>query len=84
MTISNNLNAMNYASLQIDQSAKNISRAGIEATNTDPSNTQAVANTVDLTKEITGQIPQVISYEANANAIKTQNEMLDSLLDIKV
>ncbi|WP_345991120.1 hypothetical protein [Sulfurimonas sp. HSL-1716] len=37
----------------------------------------------DLTKEIPDQISISTSVSANANAIKTQNEMFGSLLDIK-
>lgn len=38
----------------------------------------------DLTKEIPDQVTIASSVEANVNAIKTQDEMFGSLLDIKV
>ena len=39
--------------------------------------------TADLIDSIVGQIPEVISYSANASSIKTQNAVSDILLNIK-
>ena len=57
------------------------------------SNVAQVANTVgdpqiqevtaDLIDSIVGQIPEVISYQANAQSIETQNAVSDMLLNIK-
>ncbi|WP_263833112.1 flagellar basal body rod C-terminal domain-containing protein [Sulfurospirillum oryzae] len=41
------------------------------------------ANGTDLATEFTDQITLDKSFEANATTIKTQNEMLGSLLDMK-
>lgn len=40
-------------------------------------------NSTDLATELTDQITIDKSFEANANTIKTQDEMLGSLLDMK-
>ncbi|NQY95232.1 MAG: hypothetical protein HRT43_13795, partial [Campylobacteraceae bacterium] len=39
--------------------------------------------TDDLINSIVEQIPTVIAYKANANAIETLNSVHDALLDIK-
>lgn len=78
MTINNNLNAMNSSELQINQMASNI--AQVANTVGDPQ-LQEVSS--DLIDSIVGQIPEVISYQANAQSIQTQNAVSDMLLNIK-
>ena len=45
--------------------------------------TQNQEVTDDLINSIVEQIPTVIAYKANANAIETLNSVHDALLDIK-
>jgi len=78
MRIDNNLNAMVSSELQINNMASNI--AQVANTVGDP---QLQEVTSDLIDSIVGQIPEVISYSANANSIKTQNAVSDILLNIK-
>ena len=78
MTIDNNLNAMIASELQVSQMASNI--AQVSNSIGDP---QLQEVTSDLIDSIVGQIPEVISYEANAQSIKTQNAVSDMLLNIK-
>jgi hypothetical protein len=78
MTINNNLNAMNSSELQINQMASNI--AQVANTVADP---QFQEVTADLIDSIVGQIPEVISYQANAQSVETQNAVSDMLLNIK-
>lgn len=78
MTIDNNLNAMLSSELQVAQLATNLTQ--ISNVVADP---QLQEVTSDLIDSIVGQIPEVISYEANAQSIKTQNAVSDMLLNIK-
>lgn len=78
MTINNNLNAMNSSELQINQMASNL--AQVSNTVADPQFQEVSAN---LINSIVGQIPEVISYQANAQSIETQNAVSDMLLNIK-
>ena len=78
MTIDNNLNAMIASELQVSQMASNI--AQVANTVGDP---QIQEVTADLINSIVGQIPEVISYQANAQSIETQNAVSDMLLNIK-
>ncbi|MBY0540618.1 MAG: hypothetical protein WCR78_04800 [Arcobacteraceae bacterium] len=78
MTINNNLNAMLASELQVGQLATNL--AQVSNIVADP---QLQEVTADLIDSIVGQIPEVISYEANAQSIKTQNAVSDMLLNIK-
>ena len=64
--------------LQVNQMATNL--AQVSNTVADP---QLQEVTADLIDSIVGQIPEVISYEANAQSIKTQNAVSDMLLNIK-
>ncbi len=78
MTVNNNLNSMASSELQINQMASNLAQI---------SNTVAVPQlqevTADIIDSIVGQIPEVISYSANAKSIETQNAVSDMLLNIK-
>lgn len=78
MTIDNNLNAMIASELQVSQMASNV--AQVANTVGDP---QIQEVTADLIDSIVGQIPEVISYQANAQNIETQNAVSDMLLNIK-
>lgn len=78
MQVNNNLNAMATLQLKLNESAQNIATVG-NVTN-DTENKESFS---DFTNSIVEQIPIVISYEANATAIKTQNAVEDVLLDIK-
>ena len=78
MMVNNNLNSMMASELQLNQMASNI--AQVSNTVSEP---QLQEVTADLIDSIVGQIPEVISYEANAQSIKTQNAVSDMLLNIK-
>ena len=78
MMVNNNINSMMSSELQLNQMASNI--AQVANTVEDP---QLQEVTADLIDSIVGQIPEVISYEANAQSIKTQNAVSDMLLNIK-
>ena len=78
MTIDNNLNAMISSEIQVNQMATNL--AQVSNTVADP---QLQEVTADLIGSIVGQIPEVISYQANAQSIETQNAVSDILLNIK-
>ncbi len=78
MRIDNNINAMTASAVQIDKLASNL--ADVANTVGDPQNQEV---TQDLIDSIVGQIPEVISYEANAEGIKTQNAVADILLNLK-
>ena len=64
--------------LQVSQMASNL--AQVANTVGDP---QIQEVTADLIDSIVGQIPEVISYQANAQSIETQNAVSDMLLNIK-
>lgn len=78
MTIVNNLGAMLSSQLQISEMVSNI--ADVTDVTGDP---QMQEVTSDLIDSIVGQIPEVISYMANAKSIETQNATSDMLLNIK-
>jgi len=78
MQINNNLNGMLAAQMQVDQSVQNL--AQVANVVGDPE-FQEVSQ--DLINSIVGQIPQVISYEANAKGIQTQQAVADILLNLK-
>ena len=78
MTINNNLNSMLASELQISDLASKMTQiADVVA---DP---QFQEVTGDLIDSIVGQIPEVISYQANAQGVQTQNAVSDVLLNIK-
>jgi hypothetical protein len=56
---------------------------GTKATTTMATDTGSTRSQTDLTKEITDQVTIENNTVANVQAIRTQNEMLGSLLDIK-
>lgn len=78
MTINNNLNSMLSSELKLNELSTNI--AQVSETIGDP---QLQEVTSDLIDSIVGQIPEIISYSANINSIKTQNAVSDILLNIK-
>jgi hypothetical protein len=78
MTVNNNLNSMLASELQISDLASKMTQiADVVA---DP---QFQEVTADLIDSIVGQIPEVISYQANAQGVQTQNAVSDVLLNIK-
>jgi hypothetical protein len=78
MRIDNNLNAMVSSQLQVNEMASNLAEvANIVG---DPKLQEV---TTDLIDSIVGQIPEIISYSANAKSIETQNATSDMLLNIK-
>ena len=78
MTINNNLNSMLSSELKLNEMATNV--AQVANTIGDPEFQEV---TTDLIDSIVGQIPEVISYSANASSIKTQNAVSDILLNSK-
>lgn len=78
MNISNNLEGMLSAQMQINQSAQTL--ATVANTVGDPALQEVTQDMVDA---IAGQIPQIISYEANAKGIETQQAVADVLLNLK-
>ncbi|RXK14271.1 hypothetical protein CP965_02140 [Halarcobacter mediterraneus] len=78
MRIDNNLNGMLAAQMQVNESAQNI--ATVANVTGDSENMEATADIID---SLVNYIPQVIAYEANAEGIKTQQAVADTLLDLK-
>lgn len=78
MRIDNNLDGMLAAQMQVNQVSQNL--ANIANTVGDPQNQEV---TQDLIDSIVGQIPEIVSYKANAQGIETQNAVSDILLNIK-
>ena len=78
MRIDNNLDGMLAAQMQVNQVARNI--ADVANVVGDPTNKEV---NQDLINSLVEQVPNVIAYEANAQGIKTQNEVSDMLLNIK-
>jgi len=70
MNISNNITSINNSQSQLNSTANNIANIGSKAS-------------VDLAKEIPNLITSEASVGVNSSAIKAQDEMLGSLLDIK-
>jgi len=81
MTIDNNLNSMMISEMNLNGMASNIAQMGTqEAVTRKPENKEV---TQDLIDSIVGQIPEVVSYQANGKGIETQQEVSDMLLNIK-
>ena len=78
MQITNNMDAMVASQAQIADNVNKI--AQVANTVGDPGLQEVSQNLIDA---IVGQIPEVIAYEANALGIKTQDAVLDTLLNIK-
>jgi len=83
MQINNSINAMNNLDLKLNGLAQDVASATSVTKPNEITTKQNQEVTPDLINAIVEQIPTVISYEANANAIKTQNAVHDALLDIK-
>ncbi len=85
-----NANAVNVANVSSDGFAptrttmQESSKGGVRATFSQESIDSASKNQTDLSKELTDQISIEKSVGANVSAIKTQDDMFGSLLDIKV
>ena len=85
MTIDNNLNSMMNSELKLNDMASNIAKISTSNPNLNIQNQNSQNQEVsdDLINSIIGQIPEVISYSANAKSVETQNAVSDSLLNIK-
>ena len=85
-----NANANNIANVNTDgfrptqTTISNPTKGDIQANFTKVDDTGSAKSQTNLTKEIPDQIIISGVNEANINAIKTQNEMMGSLLDLKV
>jgi len=71
MQVSTNVSSILDHQSMLNKSAQKLSSISQKGSNT------------DLAKEITNQIIAKDGVSVNANAIKTQNEMMGSLLDLK-
>lgn len=78
MRIDNNLNAMLGAGLQIQEHASNIAKV---ANSLGEPEFQDAAK--DIVSDLVEQIPEIISYSANAKSIEIQEVALQTLLDIR-
>lgn len=78
MNISNNLNSMHIQEMKMNSLAKNI--ADTANFIQDPELQKVTQSLVD---SITQQIPTQIAYEVQGNAIKTQDEVFASVINIK-
>lgn len=78
MRIDNNLNAMVSSQIQVSEMTSKI--AELANTVGDPALQEVSQELID---SIVGQIPEIISYKANAKGIETQNAVSDVLLNIK-
>jgi len=84
-----NANANNIANVNTDgfkptqTTISNPTKDTVKANFTKADNTGSSKSQTNLTKEIPDQIIISGVNEANVNAIKTQNEMMGSLLDLK-
>ena len=74
----NNLSSMVAAQMQVNEMASNL--AEVANITGDPQKQEV---TQDFINSIVGQIPQVIAYQANAQGVVTQQEVTDTLLNIK-
>ena len=71
MNISNNISSIQSHQNMMNTSASNVANMSNKNSNT------------DLAKEMTNQIVASSGTEVNASAIKTQDDMIGTLLDIK-
>ena len=84
-----NANANNIANVNTDgfrptqTTISNPTKGSVKANFTKADNTGSSKSQTNLTKEIPDQIIISGVNEANISAIKTQNEMMGSLLDLK-
>ncbi len=81
MQISNDIAMMNIQN-QLNQNAMQVTKAAVPTeAMVDVSNAQEIMP--DLTQLMVEQVQIPIAYQANGNAITVQNEVQDTLLDIK-
>ena len=77
-----NINTKNYqAKGVINKEAKNGGVEGIVTRTNAPSNNKN--NNVDLVTETVAQLNNINQEKANVNVLKTQNEMIGSIIDLK-
>ena len=79
-SLSTSLNAMTQAQSQMNDLSQKVAEVTNPATVTGPQNSPV---TDDLLHAITEQIPTQIAYEASGTAIKVENAIQDTLLDLK-
>ncbi len=83
MTINNNINSMMASEMKLDGMFTNVSRIAVQQPSSIEQKPQTQGVSQDLIDSIVGQIPEVVSYQANAKGIETQQEVSDMLLNIK-
>jgi hypothetical protein len=83
MTIDNNINSMMASEMKLDGMFTNVSRIAAQQPSSVDPQPQTKGVSQDLIDSIVGQIPEVVSYQANAKGIETQQEVSDMLLNIK-
>ncbi|MBN2815905.1 MAG: hypothetical protein JXQ67_04430 [Campylobacterales bacterium] len=74
MNISTNTTSIQYAQSMLDTSAKNVASSNVASSN---------VQETDLAKEMATQMVAQNSVEANVTAIKSADDVLGTLLDIK-
>lgn len=81
-----NVNTPNYQARNLDQAS--VESGGVRATGTDaeanetPSPPDPKPSTVDLSEEAVTQMSSSASFDANAGALTTQDEMTGTVLDL--
>lgn len=78
MKVDNNLNSMLNSELKINQSASNLAQVSSSIDDSEFS-----SDVLDFINAMAEQIPEVISYKANAKGIETQSAATEALLNIK-
>ena len=90
---SNNLNAMMQLEERLEKNAKALSKLSLNNEETSDKKQKDIKqeqpkieqiNEPDMVKEMVKQIEIPIAYTANAEVISVQNNMTETLLDIKV
>lgn len=87
MNISSNISSIQAHQTMMNTNANNIANVNtdgsVTANTTKADNTSSLMSQTDLVKEIPDQMIAEKATAVNATAIRTQDEMLGSLLDIK-
>lgn len=83
MTINTNANAMMNYSQQVDRTSNNIANVNTDGfVPSSQSDNGSERSQVNLAKEIPDLVVEQSAFEVQAPAIKTQDEMIGTLLDI--
>ena len=80
MRVDQNLNSMKKEQQQLNESAENINKA---IKKPEENSYQSSEVTPDLIDSIVNQKTAAIAYKANAKSVSVENEVKDSLLNIK-